>query len=135
MACYVCGPYRHATGLLKTKEGSEKCSYLTWDKVEGGIVNYSPDMTKFPQKTVYTKKTYKASDFCELTIRITAGDVVMLEGRTYDGTELNTPITGKFEIKFAEQDYVKGIEEGKDGVELIDLDKKEKTKENNEKNF
>jgi len=123
MACYICGPHREATGLLKTKEGSENCHLLTWDKVEGDIVNYCPDMTKFPEKIVYTKKTYKASDFCELTIKITSGDVVMVEGRTYDGAILSAPVAGKFEMRFACGDYVKGIEEGKDGVELIDLDK------------
>jgi len=130
MPCiYPCGPHRFATGLLKTKDGIKNSLLLTWGEVEGNIIDYNPATNDSTNKIVYKKKTYKVSDLCSFTIRVQAGEIATLEGETYDGTMFSTPITGKFEINLAHSDWAKQVEEGKDGIELIDLDKKEETKE------
>lgn len=144
MAAHICGPFRCATGLLKTKESSGKeikeidgsihRRLLTWDSVEGEVVSYDPECLKEgSSKSVYKKKTYYPSDFKEMNIRIIAGDVATFYGVTYDGGEVESSISGKFEIRFTEYKWLKDAEEGKiSDIEIIDLDKEQK--ENNEKN-
>lgn len=117
---HICGPVRYATGLLKTKEAKRPEQIMTWDALEGEITCFIPDMSNFPSKCVYFKKTYKASDFSNLQINITAGDIVSFCGTTNDGEQVGGVIKSSSVIRIEPlPPYTK---ECRDSIEIVDLD-------------
>ena len=111
---HVCGPHRFTTGLIKlTQKENNHNHLLTWGNLDAEIIDYVPDCKKFPEETIYKKKAYQTKDFESLTLTIQAGDVITLQGKLYDGTLIDTPVTGNIEIKLAECAWVKNVIEGK----------------------
>jgi hypothetical protein len=124
---HVCGPHRFTTGLIKlTPKENNPDTRLTWDNLNAEIIDYIPDCKNFPEETIYKKKAYQTKDFKSLTLTVQAGDIVTLQGELYDGTLIDSPVTGNIEIKFAEYGWIKNVIEGKlKNVKIEDSDKGE----------
>lgn len=89
MSVIICGPHRHVTGLLTSKEPNN-APLLTWDRFNFELTSYYPVTTD--GKTVYHKKRIDFENCQEINIRITAGDVVTISGKTFDGDEFDSAV-------------------------------------------
>jgi len=113
---FICGPQRYATGLL-TAETKDKNCLMTWDDVNFEVESHSPEYNEDRSpvvkdgKAVYHKRKLRMEDFQEVNIRIAPGEVVILQGKTYDGQEVSTTISKcKMSLEFIAPACYKNVE-------------------------
>jgi len=126
---HICGPYRFASGEL-TSNHCTPSRLMTSGDFKGQLTSYDPFPWDSKKKTTYRKKTIDFKDFREITIRITQGDVVTLQGTTYDGDEVETPVAGTIELHAVAPEWAEKAAKGEmDGVEIVSEDKPAQTQD------